>query len=234
MVRVFAGVVSDAEHRALCIEEGHGMCLNPATLRSLPRGMPLMFDTGGFPAAVAGVEWDPLPWKKALTERIPALVRTGKAPRPSVAIIPDKPVLHDEDATAGQASLLYSLKWLRIWGLPHGYPWFLAVQPGVAPPDVADLVHEFKGIAIGGTISYKLRTIRAWAGFCAQNGLALHVLRFGTEERLAIAEHVAQEFGIDLSVDSSNFAQNDSFDVIQAARARARRQTTLSTGEARE
>lgn len=91
----------------------------------------------------------------------------------------------------GLASLDYSLTWLdRIPG--HR---LLAVQNGMEPDDVRDLLGPSVGLFVGGDTEWKERTARQWGALARDVGCHLHVGRVNTARRIAIcAEAGAHSF----------------------------------------
>lgn len=114
------------------------------------------------------------------------LAKAMEHPDPWLAVVPDLP--------GSALSLAYSLRWRD--SLPD-WPWFLAVQDGTTPDDVAPHSEGFSGIFLGGTDRFKA-TAGEWVGFCGEHGLRFHYGRAGT---IAKVTH-AMEVGAD-SLDSA-------------------------------
>lgn len=134
---------------------------------------------------------------------------------PDFAIVPDIPF-------GGRESLDFSLNWVER--LDTRFRWLLAVQDGMSEEDVAeawDLSEELglplRGIFVGGSIPFKLRTTEpVWVPFAHERGGICHVGRVGTLQRLVWAERI----GVD-SVDSSVFGLAFAYARVKAARSQS-------------
>lgn len=112
----------------------------------------------------------------------------------------------------GKESLDFSMKWAT--GELLGARLALAVQDGMKPSDIdQSMLKHFTHIFVGGTVEWKWKTVKKWVEFAHSNKKKIHVGRVGTLDKLRFCESI----GVD-SVDSSNFARNDSWDVIDAFR----------------
>ena len=60
----------------------------------------------------------------------------------------------------------------------------LAVQDGIRPEHVVDLVGPEVGLAVGGSTEWKLRTLHAWGKLAQRTGCYVHALRVNTLVRL--------------------------------------------------
>lgn len=110
----------------------------------------------------------------------------------------------------GLGSLDFSMMWVRNELL--GARLALAVQDGMTPKDITpDIIKHFIYIFVGGTPEWKWATLAQWVRFARDEGKKIHVGQVGNINRL----EYCQSLGVD-SVDSSNFARHDSFDVIDA------------------
>lgn len=85
----------------------------------------------------------------------------------------------------GMASLEFSLKWLdRLQGFPQTL--LLAVQDGVEPDDVRELLNPAVGIFLGGSTEWKLQTMEAWGILARRRNCYLHVGRVNSARRIAM------------------------------------------------
>lgn len=138
------------------------------------------FDNGAFrdwtnrPAAMTPEMFD----AGAYRERL-AAAREHAAPW--LAVVPDLP--------GSPASLQYSLRWRD--SLPD-WPWFLAVQDGTTPREVAPYTDAFDGIFLGGTDAFKA-TAPEWADFAAGASLLFHYGRAGTPAKVRRAVEVGAD-----------------------------------------
>lgn len=84
----------------------------------------------------------------------------------------------------GVESLRFSMGWApRLAGT---CPLMLAVQDGMTPADVAPLVGDDIGIALGGSTQWKEATARLWGRLARETGARFHVLRVNTARRIRI------------------------------------------------
>ena len=112
--------------------------------------------------------------------------------------------------TAGKISLSFSMKWAA--GELLGGRLALAVQDGVKPSDIDSyMLNHFTYIFVGGSQEWKWQTLEMWVEFAHKNNKKVHVGGVGTLNKLKHCESI----GVD-SVDSSSFARNDAWDIIDA------------------
>jgi hypothetical protein len=84
----------------------------------------------------------------------------------------------------GLESLAFSMSWIpRLSGV---CPLLLAVQDGIEPNNVRDIVGPELGIAVGGSTEWKEQTIPKWGKLASEAGAYLHVLRVNTCRRIDI------------------------------------------------
>ena len=86
----------------------------------------------------------------------------------------------------GLESLDFSLGWLDR--LPDHFPWYLAVQDGLAPADVEPHIHQFAGLFLGGTLAFKA-TAPTWRELATEHDKRFHYGRCGTLGRVRQAIH---------------------------------------------
>jgi len=85
----------------------------------------------------------------------------------------------------GRRSLDYTLLWLdRLRGIPVRL--LIAVQDGMAPADVRDLLGPGVGIFVGGTTEWKESTAGEWGVLARRRNCYLHVGRVNSIRRIAI------------------------------------------------
>jgi hypothetical protein len=73
------------------------------------------------------------------------------------------------------------VNWLKR--LPSSWPWYLAVQDGMTPDAVLEVVHLFAGIFLGGTDRFKLTAYR-WSRLARFADKAFHYGRAGTLRKI--------------------------------------------------
>jgi hypothetical protein len=135
---------------------------------------PWGFDNGAFKAWSKGEKFP----DKIFLKRLDKAYRVSTDPL--VAVCPDV-------VAGGLDSLEFSLGWLRR--LPSDWPWYLAVQDGMTHESVAEVVHLFSGIFLGGTDRFKL-TAYGWSRLAHSCGKKFHYGRAGTLRKLAHAHAV--------------------------------------------
>ena len=85
----------------------------------------------------------------------------------------------------GMESLEYSLRWLeRLKGIPTRL--LIAVQNGMVPDDVRELLSPSTGLFIGGDTVFKLSSLDAWSKLARRRNCYLHVGRVNSAKRIAI------------------------------------------------
>jgi len=147
-------------------------------------------DNGCFAAWHRQEEWNPAPFLNILTK----CKQIGHDPE--FIVVPDMPL--------SEQSLDFSKIWLPV--LKHKYPSFpryLAVQDGMTSEDVKPLISEISGIFIGGSMEWKMDTMKAWVEFAHAEGLQCHVGRIGPIQRMLICELAGAD-----SIDSTTWVQN--------------------------
>ena len=113
--------------------------------------------------------------------------------------------------TGGIRSLDFSMRWATKQ-LETAQRLALAVQDGMTPRDISVGFHlpRFTHIFVGGSVEWKWHTAKEWVDFSHAYGKKCHIGRCGTLQNL----QAAKRYGAD-SVDSSSFARNESWDVIE-------------------
>lgn len=109
----------------------------------------------------------------------------GFANKPDFGVCPDK-------VAAGWDSLEYSMAWRDR--LPADWPWYLAVQDGMTPCGVLQVVDRFAGLFVGGTSEWKLRSLPGWVHLARQERKQIHV---GRVNSLSRAFYVTKVCGAD-------------------------------------
>jgi hypothetical protein len=103
----------------------------------------------------------------------------------------------------GRRSLDLSLRWSnRCRSLCDLV--LIAVQDGIEPEDMENIVGPHVGIFLGGSTEWKLRRMEEWGAFCARRGCWYHVARVNTRCRIRLA-HAAGANSFDGS-SASRFA----------------------------
>jgi len=102
---------------------------------------------------------------------------------PYLAVLPDRPGL-------GAESLALSWSWLDR--VPREWPWYLALQDGMAPEDAEPFLGHITGLFLGGTNRFKAQAAR-WRGVATNHGLGFHYGRCGTMNKIAHAVEVGAD-----------------------------------------
>jgi hypothetical protein len=155
---------------------------------------PWGFDNGAF---VAWSHGEPFP--RGIFESRLTRALTLPAP-PLVAVTPDI-------VAGGERSLEFSLAWRPQ--LPDAWPWFLAVQDGMDPADVADALPAFAGLFLGGATAFK-RTAGQWAAMAHAAGKRFHYGRASLPRRVDHAIRVGAD-SLDTSFPLWTSARFDAF-----------------------
>jgi hypothetical protein len=140
-------------------------------------GEPWGFDNGAFSAWSRGESFPTGVFEARLTAALRLV------PGPLVAVTPD--IVAD-----GARSLEFSLAWRAQ--LPDHWPWFLAVQDGMDPADVADALPAFAGLFLGGSTAFK-RTAQQWATLAHGEGKRFHYGRASLPRRVDHAIRVGAD-----------------------------------------
>ena len=151
-----------------------------------PKDFSYALDNGAYSAWVNGNEFDAEAFLKIVS-------KADECDRkPDFVICPDI-------VGAGVTSLEFSLQWLE--DLPRD-DYYLAVQDGMKVSDVEPHINKFKGLFVGGTMDWKLRSSARWIQLAHNHKKKCHIARVGTLPRLMWAKTLEAD-----SVDSTTFIQ---------------------------
>jgi len=148
-----------------------------------PKRTPYFVDNWAFVAWRRGVEWPEAAFLKLVAKVAAHPVK------PDFIVAPDR-------VAQGMASLVFSLKWAKR--LDSLCPVYLAVQDGMTLEGVAENLHHFQGVFVGGTLGWKLKTAWKWVILAHALGMRCHIGRVGTKKRVRWAERIRAD-----SIDSS-------------------------------
>ena len=110
----------------------------------------------------------------------------------------------------GEDSLDFSIKWART-KLKTAPRLALVVQDGMKPKMIdAYVLSLFSMLFVGGSVAWKWKTANRWVKFAHENKKKIHIGQVGRERYLNFCEHIKVD-----SVDSTNFARNDAWSVIE-------------------
>lgn len=178
---VYVGQTRSAKLVRRLWELGIGECTARGELP--PRRHPWFYDNGAFGDWKAGRAFD----EAQFVADVEAIERSGDAPR--WLVLPDL-------VARGLDSLAESAHWVPR--LAPVAPLYLAVQDGMATADIEPLASQLAGLFVGGTLEWKIATGAAWVRAAHAHGLACHIGRVGTEDRIAWARRIGAD-----SIDSS-------------------------------
>ncbi|KPC02239.1 hypothetical protein QO021_28935 (plasmid) [Pseudomonas amygdali pv. lachrymans] len=141
---------------------------------------PYMLDNGAWTAFTHGEEFD----ERAFGKAFDLLGEKAK-----MVVVPDI-------VAGGLRSLEFSLTWLnRIQGIPGVA--LLAVQDGMVPDDVRDLLNPGVGIFVGGSTEWKLRTAHSWGLLARRRRCHLHIGRVNSAKRILLCSAAAGAHSVD-------------------------------------
>lgn len=132
-------------------------------------GMPYALDNGAWTAFQQGQPFD----EGAFSRAVDLL-----GEKADWIVVPDI-------VAGGMASLEFSLRWLdRLKGCPTRL--LLAVQNGMEPNDVRELLSPAVGLFVGGDTEWKLATVNQWGQLARRRNCYLHVGRVNSAKRIAL------------------------------------------------
>lgn len=199
---VYVGSTGRRTHVERSIQHGYGRLVLPGYWKNPIPGLRWCLDNGAYGAWSRGEEFD----AKAF------MAVCGKVPPdapPDFVVVPDL-------VARGLDSLTFSLRWCEYLEHIHpSWPRYLAVQDGMTRDDLEPHLARFQGLFVGGTLKWKHHTAEQWVQLAHANGLKCHIGRVPTLKRLLWAERIGAD-----SVDSTTWARNDRFEVLDEWRER--------------
>lgn len=164
------------------------------------RDVPCALDNGAFPAHKKGYPF----MEKVFLNTMDECYRLGI--KLDFIVCPDI-------VGGGEKSLDFSCEWAmgRLKTAPN---LAIVVQDGMIAPMIDEHVLSlFTHLFVGGSPDWKWRTIPGWASLCHSYKIPCHVGQCGTLQKLQLCK----KLGV-TSVDSTNFARNESWSVISQFR----------------
>ena len=152
-----------------------GLLLSPDTGWRNPAGLPVHLDNGRFVAWKNSIEWDSGPWLGMLDRMVEERVNLRWI------VVPDR--VGEAEATVRDWD-----RWVPSLER-YGVPLALAVQDGMTPATVAMLDRPPDLIFVGGSISWKWKTLRSWTSAFSR----VHCARVSSERRLWEAHRAGVE-----------------------------------------
>lgn len=154
--------------------------------------------TEGFPYALDNGAWTAFSQGKPFSESAFAKALRALGRDADWVVIPDV-------VQGGHASLEFSLRWMRHV-LDETERGLVAVQDGLEERDVEAFLGPRVGIFVGGSTSWKLRTLPAWCALARRVGCWAHVGRVNTARRIHLCG-IAGATSFD-GTSASRFAQS--------------------------
>jgi hypothetical protein len=202
--KIYQGNGNSRNDRAYCRENGIGMMVSPGGCTAPQNFSYFAVDNGAFSSWKNGLDWD---GDKFLSY----LSRMLSRGTPDFVVTPDK-------VAKGLESLEFSNEWAtKLHKQFSGIRLFLAVQDGMEVEDIGKSIVLYDGIFVGGTLEWKYQTAEQWVEFAHSRGRPCHIGRVGTWDKIVWAMRIGAD-----SIDSSSWAQNDSWHHIEAAKAQER------------
>lgn len=198
-MKLYQGNNGSINTRTFSQKVGMGILLT-VQYRDINRYPYYCLDNGAFPAWVHKREWDERTFLKMLDKCLEA----DKAP--DFVVVPDQ-------VAKGRESLEFSNRWLER--LPRAQTrYMLAVQDGMTTQDVENVIDQYGGLFVGGTMDWKLRTSPEWVELAHLHRKPCHIGRIGPWERIVWAARIGAD-----SIDSTTWVQQPRFYHIENAKA---------------
>ena len=198
---IYTGGVSGERKVAACAERSLGTMITtgPKTkTNKVWSEFPCALDNGAFRCWQRGYPW----MEKAFWSQLESCHKNG---------IDLDFIVAPDIVAGGRRSLEFSDSWIR-GALMTAPRLALVVQDGMSVSDVLHsdvLADNVTHIFVGGTVTWKWETAEEWVEFAHERGLKCHIGRCGKIEALREAERIGAD-----SVDSTSFARNDSWHII--------------------
>ena len=202
-MKVYCGATGSRKMLEYMWEKDYGLMLNPLSWK-YGNAVPWRYwalDNGAYKAYTDNTEFDEERFLKTIYEKLP-----NAKLHPDFIVVPDK-------VGAGKESLEFSLDWHSKLKHIDEHNWYLAVQDGMEIADVADIVTDFDGIFVGGTVKWKVSTGENWVKLAHKHKLPCHIGRVGVFKRIVWAKRIGAD-----SIDSTNFVRNpDGFRPLESS-----------------
>ena len=202
---VYLGNEGSPSRHKWMVEHGIGNMLLANDFRYPKNGVSYALDNGAFHCYLNNKPFDELKFLKALDKVIKSDIK------PDFVVLPDI-------VGGGMDSYDLSIKWLNRLG--SDIPFYFAVQDGM-PFSILyrrykdlnftrlPLYQRIKGIFIGGTEKWKLKTGREWVKQTHERGLKVHIGMAGTFKKMVWAKHIGAD-----SIDSATINRNNNYERI--------------------
>lgn len=180
-MKIYLGLTGKKKVHEFAKRYDLGWCQTPDNCRPAPCGT-YCLDNGAFVSYKNGTPFDSDRFYK-LMERYPDY---------DFVVVPDI-------VAGGMKSLEYSLSFVDSIKRPR----YLAVQDGMFSQGIREHLSKFDGIFVGGTIPWKMQTMKMWVDIAHLHGIKCHVGRIGNVQGYLICNAL----GVD-SVDGTYPSRN--------------------------
>jgi hypothetical protein len=181
IMKIYLGATGKKEVHDFAEKYGCGWCITPQESRNPPNGT-FFLDNGAFSAYKNQTPFDDAAFYR-LIKRYPDY---------DFVVVPDI-------VAGGLESLDFSLMHVDV--IPR--PRYLAVQDGMTSQCVRPILEKFDGIFVGGTVPWKMETMRMWSDVAHLHKVKCHVGRIGSLQGYLICNR----WGVD-SVDGTYPSRN--------------------------
>lgn len=192
-MKVYCGATGSKKKLDYMWKNNYGLMLNPSIWK-YGRNVPWKYwalDNGAYKAYTDNTKFDSQKFLKTIYQKLP-----------KAKVIPDFIVVPDK-VGAGLESLQFSLAWHSKLKYMEEYNWYLAVQDNMQISDVENLVSNFDGIFVGGSVKWKVSTGESWVNLAHRYNRPCHIGRVGVFKRIMWAKRIGAD-----SIDSTNFVRN--------------------------
>ena len=192
-MKVYCGATGSKKKLDYMSKNNYGLMLNPSIWK-YGRNVTWKYwalDNGAYKAYTDNTKFDSKKFLKTIYEKLPKSKML-----PDFIVVPDK-------VGAGLKSLQFSLAWYSKLKYMKEYNWYLAVQDNMHISDVENLVSEFDGIFVGGSVKWKVATGESWVNLAHKYNRPCHIGRVGVFKRIMWAKRIGAD-----SIDSTNFVRN--------------------------
>jgi len=183
----YTGQTRDPKLIAILKEHAIGECTVRGELKSRKRD-PWFYDNGAYRDWQADAAFNALQFTRDC--RRMRMQAELQGIRPDFVVMPDL-------VAAGKASLEFSSTFVHECA---ELPCYLALQDGMTEDHIAQALEWFReagtdvrGLFVGGTLSWKIQTARAWVRYAHERDLRLHVGRVGVPDRISWARSIGAD-----------------------------------------
>ncbi len=189
-MKIYVGAPGTLRYYDVIKREGYGVMVSASSWRNVKPEVPFWaLDNGAYSYWVNNRPFDEERFFKALEK-----TKRQRVP-PDFVVVPDI-------SLGGMRSFWFSVDWIHRLYLDNLY---FAVQDGMSFSDVGLLLRKYdrvKGIFVGGSLRWKLRTGEKWVLLAHKYGKKCHIGRVGTTFRILWSLRIGAD-----SIDSTTFVQ---------------------------